>query len=442
MTTYNHERYITTAIQSVLDQTFRDFELVIVNDGSTDGTGERIRRFGDQRIVYLPQQNQGPSLATNNAILASRGRYVALTSGDDVSYPRRLQRQIDAVAESSCNVIFSWFDFIDDAGRVIPGHFGDGRFDIHNRSRAEYLRDLFFKGNFLHDVTALIDRQALLEAGLYDVATIQLQDFDMHLKLLTNHDFFVVPERLVGYRMRSDRMNLSKNSVRTVFELCQVYRRMLDRVPIELFREAFKDQVRTSDFNDGVELELEKAFVYLSHDQRWIQSLASEKLFGLFQNPEVRVVAKTRYSLGLPQLYDLYQGADGANIALVDELQRWIKELETAKDWLDEQRQNWIRTAEQTAAELDATRRWIKELETRKDWLDEQRQNWMRTAEQTAAELERTRLALTETQFQLTESRRRCDDALAIAARAQSGMFWKLRILGSKLKRFMAGGTR
>ena len=442
MTTYNHERYITTAIQSVLDQTFRDFELVIVNDGSTDDTDERIRRFGDQRIIYLTQQNQGPSLAMNTAILASRGRYVALTSGDDVSYPHRLQRQIEAVADSSCNVIFSWFDFIDDAGQVIPGDFGDGRFDIHNRSRAEYLRDLFYKGNFLHDVTALIDRQALLEAGLYDLAATQVHDFDMHLKLLTNHDFFVVPERLVGYRMRSDRMNLSKNSVRTIFELCQVYRRMLDRVPIELFREAFKDQVRTRDFKDGVEFELEKAFVYLSHNQCWIQSIASERLFRLIQDPEVRGVAKTRYSLGLPQLYELYQGADVANIALVEELQRWIKELETGKDWLDEQQQNWMRIAKQSATELETTRRWIKELETGKDWLDEQRQSWMRIAEQTAAELERTQLALTETQLQLTESRRLCDDALATVARAQSSTFWKLRFLGSKLKRFLIGGTR
>ena len=407
MTTYNHERYITAAIQSVLDQTFGDFELVIVNDGSTDGTDEQVRRFDDERIVYLLQENQGPSCATNNAILASRGRYVALTSGDDVSYPRRLQQQLDAVTESSCHVIFSWFDFIDSAGRVIPGDFGDGRFDIHNRSRAEYLRDLFFKGNFLHDVTALIDRQALLDAGLYDVASIQSQDFDMHLKLLRDHDFFVVPERLVGYRMRSDRMNLSKNSVRTVFELCQVYRRMLERVPIELFREAFKDQVRRSDFKDGVEFELEKAFVYLSHDQRWIQSLASEKLFGLFQDPEVRVVAKTRYSLGVPQLYEMYQSADVASIALFEELQRWIKELETGKDWLDEQRRNW-----------------------------------MRTAEETRAELETARLALVETQSQLSDSRRLCDDALAAVARAQASTFWKLRILGSKLKRFLVGGAR
>jgi hypothetical protein len=87
----------------------------------------------------------------------------------------------------------------------------------------------------------LVDRRALLEAGRYDVASIQLQDFDMHVKLLTDHEFFAVAERLAGYRMRSDRVNVSKNLVRTVFELCQFYKRMLDRVPIELLREAFKD---------------------------------------------------------------------------------------------------------------------------------------------------------------------------------------------------------
>ena len=73
MATYNHEKYIAEAIQSILDQTFTDFELVIINDGSTDRTDEIIKTVKDARIVYIAQKNQGPSVAINNGILAARG---------------------------------------------------------------------------------------------------------------------------------------------------------------------------------------------------------------------------------------------------------------------------------------------------------------------------------------------------------------------------------
>ncbi|MCX8124968.1 MAG: glycosyltransferase family 2 protein [Spirochaetes bacterium] len=93
MTTYNHEKYIAEAVQRLLDQTFEDFELIIVNDGSTDKTEEMIKSFDDKRIRYIYQENMGPSAAANTAIKNARGKYIALMSGDDVCYPKRLEVQ-------------------------------------------------------------------------------------------------------------------------------------------------------------------------------------------------------------------------------------------------------------------------------------------------------------------------------------------------------------
>src|SRR6476620_7685065 len=90
--TFNHEKYIEVAIQSILDQTFSDFDLIIVNDGSTDQTEGRIKRFDDSRNKYIYQHNQGPSLATNTGLYNATGQFVAIMSGDDVSYPFRLER--------------------------------------------------------------------------------------------------------------------------------------------------------------------------------------------------------------------------------------------------------------------------------------------------------------------------------------------------------------
>src|SRR4051812_39046345 len=95
LVTYNHEDYIASAIRSVLDQTCRDLELVIVDDGSTDRTGEVVKSFHDPRIRYHYQKNQGPNAATNHGIAACRGKFVALMSGDDVCHPKRVQRQLE-----------------------------------------------------------------------------------------------------------------------------------------------------------------------------------------------------------------------------------------------------------------------------------------------------------------------------------------------------------
>src|ERR1700683_2216056 len=95
MVTYNHEKYVGEAIHSALGQSFADLELVVVNDGSTDGTAAEIGRFGDPRLVVIHQKNQGPPTAANSAIAASRGKYVALFSGDDVCHPDRIRRQLE-----------------------------------------------------------------------------------------------------------------------------------------------------------------------------------------------------------------------------------------------------------------------------------------------------------------------------------------------------------
>src|SRR5262245_44103277 len=87
LVTFNHEKFLAHAIRSVLAQTVSDLELVVVDDGSTDGTPGVIAEFSDPRIFFLRQENQGPGAATNAGLAACRGRYIALMTGDDVCHP-------------------------------------------------------------------------------------------------------------------------------------------------------------------------------------------------------------------------------------------------------------------------------------------------------------------------------------------------------------------
>ncbi len=96
MPAYNAERYIREAIESILNQTFSDFELIVINDGSTDGTLECIRSFGDERIKIINnKQNLGIIRSRNIGLQASRGEYIAKMDADDISLNTRLQRQVN-----------------------------------------------------------------------------------------------------------------------------------------------------------------------------------------------------------------------------------------------------------------------------------------------------------------------------------------------------------
>ncbi len=97
--TYNRRAYVQEAIDSVLAQTYTDYEIIVIDDGSTDGTGEALReRYGD-KIIYEWQENQGLSAARNRGIESSRGQYIALLDSDDLWMPEKLERQVACLSQ-------------------------------------------------------------------------------------------------------------------------------------------------------------------------------------------------------------------------------------------------------------------------------------------------------------------------------------------------------
>ena len=218
MTTYNHEKYIGEAIESVINQTVEDFELIIVNDGSTDKTEEIIKTFKDTRINYIYQENQGPSAALNTSIVSAKGKYIALMSGDDICYPHRLESQYNCLLKSDQKIIFSWVDFIDENSQIFSGepYLKQGWFNRFNKTRAEMLRHFFEQGNYLHGVTPFLERKILIESSLYHLTSIQAQDFYMSIKLLgKGYELFILPEKLLKYRVTGRNLSLSnKNKTR------------------------------------------------------------------------------------------------------------------------------------------------------------------------------------------------------------------------------------
>ncbi|MBD2666509.1 glycosyltransferase family 2 protein [Richelia sinica] len=324
MTTYNHEKYIAEAINSVLNQSFTNFELIIVNDGSTDRTDEIIKSFNNKRITYIYQENQGTSAAVNRAILASQGKYIAFFSGDDVCNFNRLDQQFQYVSSHQYQIIFSGFEVIDDDSTIIHDEKIENWFLTDNQQRSDIINNFFFRGNCLNAITSFVKRDYLLDVGLFNPCSIQAQDFDIWIKLIKKYDFLIISDKLVKYRIRNNNNNLSSfvNDVRRDFEIYQIYRSIFDDMPYNLFKKSFSQKLKKFDFQDGLEYELEKAFMYLNHSWNLIKIIGCEKLFTLLQDTQALEVANKVYDFGLPQLYSLTKEIDFTNSLLLQNLER------------------------------------------------------------------------------------------------------------------------
>lgn len=310
MITFNHEKYIAESIQSVLDQTYKDIELVVVNDGSTDGTEAVIKSFSDPRIHYIYQENQGPSSATNNGVKAARSELIWTFSGDDVAYPQKLEAQIEAMKITEADAVFTWVDFIDDDSNFLHGknHFAANFFNLPNVPSPEILNHLFFKGNYLCAVTPLILKHKLSEVDFWCLPSLRLQDYDMWIKLLgRNCSFYMLEERLVKYRIRSGNQNLSNQGVTALedLETYEILKSFFDEMSMWLFKEAFSKQLINPLFESEVEYEIEKSFIYLRHTRHIIRSIGLSRLFQQLQDPKYINTIREKYNLSTPAFFEL-----------------------------------------------------------------------------------------------------------------------------------------
>lgn len=117
---YNSARYLAEAIQSVLDQSYADFEIIVVNDGSTDETEAVVKGFSDERIRYFAQENKGVGAARNAGLRLARGEYVAFWDADDLFLPEKLSRQVEFLLQDpSVDLVFSGWEYINAEGKIL-----------------------------------------------------------------------------------------------------------------------------------------------------------------------------------------------------------------------------------------------------------------------------------------------------------------------------------
>lgn len=209
MPSYNHAGYVGQAIDSVLAQTLADIELIVVDDGSTDGTRDILCRYADPRLrVLLRERNVGAAQGSNDGLRMARAPFVAMLSSDDFFAPHKLATQLRVLHEEPrVTAVFCRPRIIDEAGGdSVPTTFPwDGLFVAGRWDRTQLLRRLFHSGNFLCHPSALVRRDAYDRAGLYDTRLSSLGDFDMWMRIAVavDGDFVALDEPLLAYRVHA-----------------------------------------------------------------------------------------------------------------------------------------------------------------------------------------------------------------------------------------------
>ncbi len=175
---YNCASFLGDAVNSALAQTHRDVEVLVIDDGSTDGTEAVLASFGD-RVRLFRQDRAGPSAARNRGVLHARGRYVAFLDADDLWLPHKLARQVEHMTRHP-DVALVYADYTRGADPAVPS---EPRLR-HYRHRAT--GDVFhnlLRENFIHTSSVLVRREALAQAGLFDPSLRGSEDLDLWLRV-------------------------------------------------------------------------------------------------------------------------------------------------------------------------------------------------------------------------------------------------------------------
>ena len=433
MASYNHEKYVAETIESVLTQTYQDFEFIITDDGSPDETVEVIKKFADPRIkLFCFPKNQGACVAINNCIKEAKGEYIAVINSDDVWMPDKLEKQVNFLDKHPENgAVFGYAQFIDDEGNDLGyAHHYNRIFIQPNRTRFEWLRHFFESGNCLCHPSVLIRKQCYNDVGFYDERFAQLPDFDFWIRLCMKYDIFIMPENLVKFRLCQSQGNASgntpKNSSRVTLESAQILKNYLRG-------EVFDDLVNIFPLTENInELGLSRKIKEVERDIApfFIAMLASrdnshahkyfcfDVLYQMYSNKEIAQKLRDQYSFDFSNLVNLAWNQDIFGIVALEQVQFQLcqnqGELEQSQAQLH-QTQAELADAQaqqhQTAVVLEQLNSQLHQTEAVLEQSSSQLHQTQQELEQSNSQLHQTQQELEQSNSQLHQTQQELEQS-------------------------------
>lgn len=203
--TYNRAHLIKRSATSVLNQTYKNLELIIVDDGSTDNTKEVIDSLNDKRIVYVKQENQGVSMARNNGVAIAKGEYIAFQDSDDVWHLDKLEKQLFALQENNADIIFC---------KILK--IGN----LRKMKEPSYIKEGFLPKNILpfnFFPQSSLGKTEIFKNNFFDKTIQGIEDFDLAIRIHKKYSIYCINDALIDYYYTVD--SISLNSERRINDL-------------------------------------------------------------------------------------------------------------------------------------------------------------------------------------------------------------------------------
>jgi len=221
--TFNRAAIVVRAIRSVLGQTCQDWELIVVDDGSTDGTEQAVKGLSDNRIKYIRHdRNRLAGAARNTGIRYAQGEYVAFLDSDDEWPPEKLQKELEVFRNSdpAVGLVYTGKMILDETGRVL---------EIRMATKSGWVFDALLDSNFIGSSSLVtVKKQALERVGGFDETLVSHQDWDLCLRVARVSRIAFVPNCLVKRHLGSDQISGSLQRI------CEGRKRILQKYRSEM----------------------------------------------------------------------------------------------------------------------------------------------------------------------------------------------------------------
>lgn len=243
--TYNNADLVAEAVESVLAQTYARKQVAVVDDGSTDDTAARLKRFGSD-IAFIRQEHLGPPFARNTGIRKSSGELVAFLDSDDLWLPDKLERCVTALERSpQAGVVYTAVRIHEmDSGRkyLLPQYTLSGHI----------ARELFLECRGVNTSTLVVRRSCFDAVGMFDEELFRAQDWDLMIRLAEGFEYAHVPEPLTERRLHGRSLSVTHRHLYKRYNL-RVLEKALERKP-SLYADLAKDAFARAHFRFGMDL--------------------------------------------------------------------------------------------------------------------------------------------------------------------------------------------
>lgn len=323
MSAYNHGEYVAQAIESVLNQTYKDYKFIVADDASTDNTVDILMKYENEiDEIHLYDTNSGHGRG-RELIQNSKTKYTAMMNSDDVWKPEKLEKQVTYMElHPECGACFTWCNEVDENGTLIDLQ----TFQAYNRSREEWMFSFWKSANCLAHPSILIRTELYQDLCSENNGVFrQLPDFYMWLRLVQNWEIHIIEESLVQFLHHKKNENVSAgtivNGMRNDIEAEYIWYKLMKKMDEAYFKRAFQNVMINPAAESREEIACEKYFVLCQSPISPVQSAAVLYYYDVFENADNYKVLQEKYAYSNREFYqaEMQMGKGKLLVHLMDE---------------------------------------------------------------------------------------------------------------------------